>query len=135
MSNRLLLGMGQREMCALAAEPRGELCRLAAEFQNRTLSGHAKHLDILPGDPMAQAGADGLHSGFLGGKAGGQALRGIRLAHAVADLGGGEDAPEKTLAKTLHGVLDPPHLGDVNPCSYYHLRPHAKVSYRSGAAF
>src|SRR5215467_1823530 len=132
---RLLLSVGKREVCALAAEAFGELSRLAIEFQNGTLSGHAKHLYILPGDTMAQAGSDGLHSGFLGGKSGGQALSGIGLAHAVADLSGGEDAPEKTLAKTLHGGLDPPHFGDVNPSPYYHLRPHTKVSYRSVAGF
>jgi hypothetical protein len=135
MSNRLLLGVGKREMCTLAAEPLGELCRLAAEFQNRPLPGHAKHLNILPGNTVAQAGTNGFHSGLFGGKAGGQALRGIGFAHAIADLSGGEDAPEKTLTKTLHGGLDPPHFGDVNSSPYYHLRPHAKVSYRLVAAF
>jgi len=134
MRNRLVFGMGKREMRALAAQSSGELCRLAIKFQNGTLAGQAKHFDILPGNAVAQPGADGLHSGFLGGKAGGQALRGIGLAHAIADLSGGEDAPEKTLAKTLHGGLDPRHFADVNPCPYYNLGPHAKVSYRLGAA-
>src|SRR5689334_10370970 len=115
-------------MGTLAAESRGKLCRLAVKFQNGTLAGHAKRFHILPGNAVAQPGTDGLHSGFLGGKAGGQALRGIVLAHAVADLSGGEYALEKTRAKTLHGGLDPPHFGDVNPSPYYHLRPHAKVS-------
>src|SRR5690349_11713735 len=134
MRDRLLLSVGKREVCALAAQPRGELRRLAMELQNGTLSGHAKHFHILPGHAVAQPGADGLHSGFLGGKAGGQALCGIWLAHTVANLGGGEDTPEKSVAKTLHGGLNSLHFGDVNPCPYYHLRPHAKVSYRSGAA-
>src|SRR6266853_6017517 len=123
MRNRLVFGVGKREMCALATESLGKLRRFTAKFQNRTLPGHAQHLHILPGDPVAQAGTDGLHSGLLGGKAGRQTFSGIDLAHAVTDLRRGEDTLEESVAKTLHGGLYPPHFGDVNPSPYYHLGP------------
>src|SRR4051812_16079742 len=91
IGNRLLLGMAQREMTALAAESRGELRRLAMKLQNWTLPRQANDLDILPGYAVAQPGTDGLHSGFLGGKAGRQTLCGVGFAHAIPDLGGGRE--------------------------------------------
>jgi len=45
MDNRLLLGVGKREMSALAAKPRRKLRRLAMELQDWTLAGPPKHLD------------------------------------------------------------------------------------------
>jgi len=39
MLDRLLHGVGKREMSALAAKPRGKLRRLAVELQNWTLPG------------------------------------------------------------------------------------------------
>jgi hypothetical protein len=130
MSNRLLLGMGQREMGALAAESRGKLCGLAVELQNWTLAGQPKDLNVVPCNAVAQAGANGFHSSFFGGKAGRQTLCGVRLAHTVPDLGGSEHPTQKTVAKALYGGLNPVYLTDVNSSPYNHLGLYAKVSYR-----
>jgi hypothetical protein len=130
MRDRLLLGVGKREMSALAAESRGKFRRPAVKLQNWTLPGQAKNLNIVPGNPMAQAGADGLHSGFLGGKAGRQTLSGVRLAHTVPDLSRCEYPMQKTVAKALHGGLNPAYFTDVNSSPYNHLGLYAKVSYR-----
>jgi hypothetical protein len=121
--------MGKREMSAFAAESRGKVRRLAVKLQFRTLSGKPDDLNILPGHAVAQPGSDGLHSGLLGGEAGGQALRGVGLGHAVSQLGGSENALEKTLTKALYGSLNPLHFSDVNPSPYNHLALYAKVSY------
>jgi hypothetical protein len=130
MRNRLLLGMGQREMSALAAEPRGELCGLTVKLQNWTLAGQPQDLNIVPGNAMAQASANGLHSGFLGGKAGRQTLCGVGLAHTVPDLRRGKHPTQKAIAKALQGGLNPVYLTDVNSSPYNHLALYAKVSYR-----
>jgi len=130
MRDRLLLGVRQRKVSALAAQSRGELCRFAMELQNWTLAGQPNDLNVVPGNAMAQAGANGLHSGFFGGKAGRQALSGVGLAHTVPDLRGSEHPTQKTVAKALQGGLNPVYLTDVNSSPYNHLGLYAKVSYR-----
>ena|SRR5690348_13696714 len=51
MRDRLLLGVGKREMSALAAKPRGKLCRGIAKLD---AAGQPKHLDIPPNDLPAR---------------------------------------------------------------------------------
>ena len=131
MRDRLLLGMGERKMCALAAQSSCELCGLAVKLQNWTLARQAKDLNIVPGNAVAQPGPDRLHPGLLGGKAGCQTLRGVRFAHAVSDLGGSENTLKKTRAKALYSGLNPVYFSDVNSSPYNHLGLYAKVSYRS----
>jgi hypothetical protein len=101
------------------------------KLQHWALAGQPDYLDILPSYAVAQPGTDGLHSGFLGGKAGCQALCGVGFAHAIPDLSRGEDTPQKSVTKALDGGLNAADLGDVNSCPYNHLGLPAKVSYRS----
>jgi hypothetical protein len=117
-------------MSALAAESRGKLRRPSVKFQHRALAGKPNDLNILPGNAVAQAGSNGLHAGFLGSKAGRQALSGIGLARTVPDLRGSEYTPQKTVAKALYGSLNAIHFDDVNSRPYNHLGLIAKVSYR-----
>jgi hypothetical protein len=100
------------------------------KLQNGTLAGQADNLYILPGDTVMQPGSDGLHTGFLGGKAGGQTFSGVGFAHAVAYLSGSEDTLKKAVTKALDSGLYPVNLSDVNPSPYNHLGLYAKVSYR-----
>src|SRR5579859_3212105 len=100
--DRLLRRMRQRKVDALAAEAVGVLKGLAAEAQGGALAGQADDLNVLPGDAVAQAGADGLETGLFGGKAGGQAFGRVGPGQAVAQLSRGEDPVKKTVSKALH---------------------------------
>ena len=104
-----------------ATKPRGELSRLATEANPRTAPGMANDFNILPGNPMAKTGSNGLHSGLLGGKPSRQTFSEVELGKAVFDLCRGENPGQKTVSKALHGGLDPGHFGDVNSCPYNHL--------------
>src|SRR5512143_1560445 len=97
-----LFGVGEGERGAPRAEAGGMLLDLAGEVDGGAAAGVAPHLDLFPGD-AAPAGADGLHRGLLGGKAGGVALGAVLLGVAVADLGGSEDAVEETRAEARDG--------------------------------
>jgi hypothetical protein len=130
MCNRLFFSVGKRKMSPLASKPRSELRRLSVKLQNWTLPRQANNLNVLPSYAVAQPGSYGLHSGFLGGKAGRQTLSGVGFAHAIPDFGGGEDTVQKSVTKALYGTLNPAHFGDVNSCPYNHLGLCAKVSYR-----
>jgi hypothetical protein len=117
-------------MSTLATESRGKLCRSAMKLQHGTLAGQPDNLYILPGYAATQSCPNGFHSGFLGGKAGGQTLCGVGLTRAVADLGGCENTIQKTAAKALYRSFNPAYFGNVNSSPYNHLGIFAKVSYR-----
>jgi hypothetical protein len=117
-------------MGALASQTGRKLRRLAAEFQSGTLTGKSDYLHVTPGDSVAQTCSNGLHSSLLCGKTGSQTLSGIWLPQTVPDLGWGEDPLKETVTKALYGSSNAVNLSDVNSCTYNHLRPLAKVSYR-----
>ena len=62
--------MSERKRDALNAQPGGILSGFAMEFEGGLAGRQIGDLKILPGDAAPPAGADGLHPGFLGGKAG-----------------------------------------------------------------
>src|SRR5690606_11803794 len=72
------------------------------------------HADLAEADPLAPACADGLHEGFLGGEAGGEVDLRARLAAAIVDFGGGENAGQKLLALVLQELLDAGDFHDVS---------------------
>jgi cold shock protein len=116
-------------MNALAAEAIRVLERFAGEADRGALAGEADDLDIVPGDAVAQAGADGFEASLLGGKAGGQTFSCVRLAQTVVQLLRGENPGKKTLPKALHGGLDAVNFSDVNSCAYNHLARSAKAAH------
>ena len=73
---------------------------------------------VAPAD-APDAGAEGLHGGFLGGEAAGE------LGGASATVGGfalGVDAAEEAVAVVLVNAADPGDFDDVN-AGYEHWRP------------
>src|ERR1700761_6806567 len=108
-----LAGMGEREGEVADAEAGSELGGAAGEMQSGTLAGEAQHLELGPGDPAADACAEGLRGGFFGGETGGEAFGGgLPFLAAIGDLGGRVDAVEEGVAVASERVLD---AGDLDP--------------------
>lgn len=86
---------------------------LSGEAQGGAAGGKVCNLDIVPGDALREAGADGFHECFFGGEAGGEAFKTVGFGEGVSDFVGGEDAVEEAIAETGVGVADTGDFGEV----------------------
>ncbi len=97
------------------AEAGGDLGGAAVEVQGGALAGEAANLKLRPVDAAADARAERLGRGLLGGEARGEALGGGLVAGvAVGDLAGGVDAGEEALAEAGDRALDAGDLDEVS---------------------
>ena len=99
-------GVGEGEGGARYAKARGDFGGTAMEAEGGPSAELADNFNLKPGDAVADAGAEGLGAGFLGGESGGKALGGIALAQAVGLFGGSVDAVEEAAPVALDGAVD-----------------------------
>jgi len=71
------------------------------------------YLNLQPVHSIADASAQGLGGGLLGGKASGKTLCCLALAQAVGLLCRGVDAIQKSAPIAIHGVLDAPNVNQI----------------------
>lgn len=114
------MGDGERHVCY----PQGarDLRGAAVESDGRTPTGLANDLYLQPAHSVADSGTQSLGAGFFGGEPGGQALGRVSLAQAVCLLGRRVYTIEKTLAKSLHGLLNPGDFNQVDAASNDHAQ-------------
>ena len=74
----------------------------SVEFQRRGMASLSHHFDFLPGN-AADAEAEGLRRGFLGGESGGEA---VCLAVAEGQFLGRIDSVEKAVSVAFYDPLD-----------------------------
>ena len=98
--------MSEAKRGAGDAEAAGSLKGSASQFEGGLARGQADDFELQPTDAVADAGAESLGGGLLGGKASGEALGGVALAAAVGDLAWGIDAAEESLAEASDTVRD-----------------------------
>jgi len=115
VGQRLLGGVGERECDVVRAEFGRDSCGLAVKLKGRTLPFRAHHFDIAPADAVTPSRAQSLHRGFFGSKARGIAFKAAGFLFAVTDFTVGEDAPKKSVAKSLDASADARNFSDVNP--------------------
>ena len=108
------------------SKTRCELGGSAVKAQGGSAAGFASYLDLKPVDALADAGAEGLGSRFLGGKARGEAFRRPSLAQAVGLFRGGEDAVQEALSEALEGLLDSGNLDQIDASADNHPAYEAK---------
>lgn len=105
----------------LHAELSGNGTRTPAQVQGGTLARESPHLQFLPRNAVLDTGAEGLGTGFFGGKTSGKALRSGGSDAAIGDLVVGEDTPQKPIAEALDGVRDPLHFDQIDACAHQHV--------------
>ena len=114
MSYGLFSRMGKGQVSTPAPQGGSNLGSATVVAQLWTLSRHANHLDILPGNTTAEAGSNRFHASLFGRKAGGKALSCIRLASAVANLFRGKNPSEEAISMTVQHLLDSRNFSDIN---------------------
>src|SRR5579864_2544916 len=118
--NGKLWGMGNRKRDVPGAKLRCKFCRDAIELDRGTAARLAKYFDVTPAHAAVPACAESLHGRFLGREAGGISFNAVGFRVAVSNFFFGEDATQKALAKTLDGLGNPRHFGDVDPGAHDH---------------
>ena len=78
------------------------------------------YFHVLPGNPLAPAGAEHLEDRFLGGETTGHILLGYGFLVDRADLADRENPHEKPIPVSLDEIPDPVHLHDVDARPQYH---------------
>jgi hypothetical protein len=110
----------QRERDVANSQVCCDLGGTAGEVEGGTLSGQAANLDLLPCNPVLNAGAKSLGASLLGRETCREALGVIFLALAVGNLRWGKDAGEEARAKTGYGLRDAIDFYDVDAGSNEH---------------
>src|SRR5688572_8518314 len=82
-------------------------------MQHRLAGGKVRDPDAVPVRRVADAGAQGLGEGLLGGEALGQVGGGLAVAVEALQLGLAQDAAREALAEALQRLLDAPDLDHV----------------------
>ncbi len=95
------------------AEVVGDFEGATTEMELGPLTGTAADFEFSPADAAADAGAEGLGAGFLGGEAGGEGFGEVSLGHTVGDFTRGEDALEKGVSEALEAALDAFDLDEI----------------------
>src|SRR5580698_924134 len=85
------------------------------ERHGRRARAQVHHPHITPEHAAAQAGAQRLGAGLLGGEALGVAARPVGLALGASPLDLGEDAAGKPLAEALERLLDAADVREIGP--------------------
>src|SRR5258705_11809615 len=114
MSQCLIARMRDGERDVFGSQLLREHCGLAVELDGWPLPFRANDFNIAPADAVIPPCAQGLHSGLLGGKAGGVTFVAAGFALAVLDLAVGVYAMEKPLAEALDRFSNARHFGDVH---------------------
>ena len=109
-SHGVFPGMGEAKGDFVDAQPLSPGFGAAVKEDAGRAAGGAANFDVLPGD-ATDAGAQGFHGGFLGGKSGGQIGS---AAPAVGQLALSEDALLKPLPVTVKDTLNPGDFDDVD---------------------
>lgn len=102
------------------AELSGNGTGASGEMEGGTLAGKTADFQLLPGNAVLDAGAQGLGGGFFRGESGGKAFGGVGFGAAVVDFGGREDAAEEAVAVALHGARDARHFNEIDPGAHQH---------------
>src|SRR5882672_11733670 len=82
-------------------------------MQNRLSGRQICHPYPVPVGGVADAGAERLGEGFLGGEALGEVGGGLAVAAEALQLGLAQDAPREALAEALERALDAADLDDI----------------------
>ncbi len=113
--------MSERQGGADNAQAAGNLGGTPVKAQAGLSARLAHHLNLKPVDPEADACAQRLGCGFLGGEACSKTFGGVALALAVGLLGREINAIEEASAEAIHGVLDARNLDQINSGASDHL--------------
>lgn len=115
-------GVGQGDGNPASSELLGKFGGFSVEDNRGATSGLALHLDIAPPHTAVPAGTKRLHTRFLGGKAGGEALDAIGLGLAIANFALGKNPLQKSFTKTLNGGGHTRNFDNVDPGPYDHKK-------------
>src|SRR5262249_19219760 len=115
-------GMGERECDVPGAESARKFCRASRKLQDWPPAWSVADFKVLPCDSTAQAGANGLHRCFFGGKASGITLRRILLGFAIPDLCFGENSIQKSAPEAFNRLANAIYFGDVDTAAHDHVR-------------
>jgi len=99
--------MGDAELSGNGTGPAGE-------DQSGPVAGNATDLEFFPGNAVLDAGAQGLGSCLLGGKAGGETLRYAGSGAAIGYFLIGEHAVEEAIAVAFDGARDTRNFDEVD---------------------
>src|SRR5712691_10224302 len=119
----LLRGVRYRKCRILHAQLGGELARLSMKCHGGAPARQAQDFTIAPAHAVIPACAQGLHSRFFRGKAGGVALHAVCFGIAVAPFALRVDAPQKAIAKAFNRLPNARNLRDVDACANNHISP------------
>src|SRR4029077_8748702 len=116
-----IAGVGEAQAEMSRSQAVCVFARYAMKKNRRPAAGLPRHLDIPPAHAFAPAGAQSLHRGLFGCKAGGVALCGVAMTFTVGDLGGGKNAIEENAAVPAGNIPNPADFLPVHTQPYNHV--------------